>query len=37
MKEFFDKIIAHPVATGIVISATAAGIVAVIKAFNKSK
>lgn len=37
MKEFFDKILAHPVATGIVISATAAGVVAIIKAFDKSK
>ena len=37
MKDFFNKIIAHPVATSIVVGATAAGIVAVIKAFNKSK
>ena len=37
MKELFDKIIAHPVATSIVVGATAAGVVAVIKAFNKSK
>ena len=37
MKELFDKILSRPVATGILISATAAGIVTVIKAINKTK
>lgn len=36
MKELFEKILAHPIATGIVVTATAAGIAAVIKAVNKS-
>ena len=37
MKDLLDKVIAHPVATSIVVGAMASGIVAIIKAFNKTK